>query len=38
MRSTYEAPAVIALGNFHEHTGVGLGITVELYWPLGDRR
>lgn len=38
MTNTYEAPTVVELGNFHEETGVGLGITQESWWPLGDRK
>lgn len=38
MMSTYEAPTVVELGDFHEETGIGLGGQIENWWPVRDTR
>lgn len=38
MTEKYEAPTVVALGDFHEETGVGLGAFIENWWPVRDQR
>ncbi|MEV5326372.1 keywimysin-related RiPP [Nonomuraea sp. NPDC052634] len=37
MKETYESPAVVELGSFHEETGYGIGTSAEGWWPLADR-
>lgn len=37
MSKTYEAPALVELGSFHEETGAGVGTSAEGWWPLADR-
>lgn len=38
MMGTYEAPAVVELGDFHEETGIGLGGQIENWFPIRDTR
>ncbi|MDN5964638.1 MAG: keywimysin-related RiPP [Actinomyces sp.] len=37
MDKTYEAPALVELGDFRAVTGAGIGTAAEGWWPLADR-